>query len=196
MAQDLRTLCEAIIARPNALTQLRDFLARRILQPPGSRVLGCVLQLAGHEDHAQFWWQFAAGAGDPAAAYCLYLHHISLGEEGQAHWWLQWWHEQAGNTVPPVTDPVEDDWAVTDHEMAAALRILDRLKKGREAPPATRAVIDYVAQAVEFTDDPDIDLPLPEPDFADRIEDLTTTITTPSSSRFSDRALLPARLRS
>ncbi|MGW7658106.1 hypothetical protein ACWGJ7_40520, partial [Streptomyces tendae] len=40
MAQDLHTLCEAIIARPDALTQLRDFLTRRILEPPGSRVLG------------------------------------------------------------------------------------------------------------------------------------------------------------
>ncbi|MEU2210320.1 hypothetical protein AB0B95_14005 [Streptomyces hygroscopicus] len=195
MAQDLHTLCEAIIARPDALTQLRDFLTRRILEPPGSRVLGCVLQLAGHEDHAQFWWQFAAGAGDPAAAYCLYLHHMALNEEGQAHAWLEWWHQQAGNDVPPVTDTVED-WATTDHEMAAALRILHGLKRGQEVPPATTAVIDYVARAVDFTDDPDIDLPLPEPDFADRIEDLTTARTTAAPSPPPDRAVLPERPRS
>ncbi|OPF73166.1 hypothetical protein VT50_0228925 [Streptomyces antioxidans] len=204
MAQDLHTLCEAIIARPNALTQLRDFLTRRILEPPGSRVLGCVLQLAGHEDHAQFWWQFAAGAGDPAAAYCLYLHHMALGEGGQAHAWLEWWHEQAGNDIPPVTDTVEG-WTATDHEMAAALRILHGLKRGREVPPATRAVIHYVAEAVDFTDDPDIDLPLPEPGFADRIEDLTTTRTakaakttgaTADAAPPSGRAVLPERPRS
>ncbi|WP_413100336.1 hypothetical protein [Streptomyces sp. Inha503] len=198
MAQDLHTLCEAIIARPDALTQLRDFLTRRILEPPGSRVLGCVLQLAGHEDHAQFWWQFAAGAGDPAAAYCLYLHHMALGEDGQAHAWLEWWHEQAGNDIPPVTDTVED-WTATDHEMAAALRILHGLKRGQEVPPATRAVIHYVAEAVDFTDDPDIDLPLPEPGFADRIEDLTTTKSTKTTTETvpsPDRAVLPERPRS
>ncbi|MBO3676991.1 hypothetical protein [Streptomyces sp. NEAU-YJ-81] len=195
MAQDLHTLCEAIIARPDALTQLRDFLTRRILEPPGSRVLGCVLQLAGHEDHAQFWWQFAAGAGDPAAAYCLYLHHMALGEDGQAHAWLEWWHEQAGNEIPPVTDTVED-WAATDHEMAAALRILHGLKREQEVPPATTAVIHYVARAVDFTDDPDIDLPLPEPGFADRIEDLTTTVTTTATAPSPDRAVLPERPRS
>ncbi|MEV6129449.1 hypothetical protein AB0M05_21895 [Streptomyces violaceusniger] len=195
MAQDLHTLCEAIIARPDALTQLRDFLTRRILEPPGSRVLGCVLQLAGHEDHAQFWWQFAAGAGDPAAAYCLYLHHMALGEDGQAHAWLEWWHEQAGNEIPPVTDTVED-WAATDHEMAAALRILHGLKREQEVPPATTAVIHYVARAVDFTDDPDIDLPLPEPGFADRIEDLTTTETTTATAPSPDRAVLPERPRS
>ncbi|MCG0290510.1 hypothetical protein [Streptomyces sp. PSAA01] len=195
MAQDLHTLCEAIIARPDALTQLRDFLTRRILEPPGSRVLGCVLQLAGHEDHAQFWWQFAAGAGDPAAAYCLYLHHMALGEDGQAHAWLEWWHEQAGHDIPPVTDTVED-WAATDHEMAAALRILHGLKREQEVPPATTAVIHYVARAVDFTDDPDIDLPLPEPGFADRIEDLTATETTTAGAPSPDRAVLPERPRS
>ncbi|AEM86080.1 hypothetical protein [Streptomyces violaceusniger] len=195
MAQDLHTLCEAIIARPDALTQLRDFLTRRILEPPGSRVLGCVLQLAGHEDHAQFWWQFAAGAGDPAAAYCLYLHHMALGEDGQAHAWLEWWHEQAGNDIPPVTDTVED-WAATDHEMAAALRILHGLKREQEVPPATTAVIHYVARAVDFTDDPDIDLPLPEPGFADRIEDLTAAETTTATVPSPDRAVLPERPRS
>ncbi|ATL81804.1 hypothetical protein SMALA_1570 [Streptomyces malaysiensis subsp. malaysiensis] len=195
MAQDLHTLCEAIMARPDALTQLRDFLTRRILEPPGSRVLGCVLQLAGHEDHAQFWWQFAAGAGDPAAAYCLYLHHMALGEDGQAHAWLEWWHEQAGNDIPPVTDTVED-WAATDHEMAAALRILHGLKRGQEVPPATTAVIHYVARAVDFIDDPDIDLPLPEPGFADRIEDLTTTKAAAASAPPADRAVLPERPRS
>ncbi|MCQ8831591.1 hypothetical protein [Streptomyces malaysiensis] len=195
MAQDLHTLCEAIMARPDALTQLRDFLTRRILEPPGSRVLGCVLQLAGHEDHAQFWWQFAAGAGDPAAAYCLYLHHMALGEDGQAHAWLEWWHEQAGNDIPPVTDTVED-WAATDHEMAAALRILHGLKRGQEVPPATTAVIHYVARAVDFIDDPDIDLPLPEPGFADRIEDLTTTKAAAASAPPAGRAVLPERPRS
>ncbi|MGW3570458.1 hypothetical protein ACWDSL_42450 [Streptomyces sp. NPDC000941] len=190
MARDLRTLCEAIIGRDGALAQLQEVITHRILEPPGARALGCVLQLAGHEDSAQFWWQFASGAGDPAAAYCLYLHHMALGEEAQAHWWLAWWHEQAGGVVPPVTDS-EEESATTDHEMAIALRILRGLKKGHAAPAATTAVINYVSQAVDFIDD--LDLPLPEPDFADRIEDLTATQAVTSSTAPSDRALLPER---
>ncbi|MER7787827.1 hypothetical protein [Streptomyces sp. NPDC097640] len=190
MARDLRTLCEAIIGRDGALAQLQEVITHRILEPPGARVLGCVLQLAGHEDSAQFWWQFAGGAGDPAAAYCLYLHHMALGEEAQAHWWLAWWHEQAGRGIPPVTDP-EKESATTDHEMAIALRILRGLKKGTVAPAATTAVIEYVAQAVDFIDD--LDLPLPEPEFADRIEDLTATETVTLSAAPPGRALLPER---
>ncbi|OMI34067.1 hypothetical protein [Streptomyces sparsogenes] len=190
MARDLRTLCEAIIGRDGALAQLQEVITHRILEPTGARVLGCVLQLAGHEDSAQFWWQFAGGAGDPAAAYCLYLHHMALGEEAQAHWWLAWWHEQAGGGVPPVIDP-EKESATTDHEMAIALRVLRGLKKGTVAPAATTAVIEYVAQAVDFIDD--LDLPLPEPEFADRIEDLTATETATSSAAPSGKALLPER---
>ncbi|MDW6062655.1 hypothetical protein SAZ11_37295 [Streptomyces sp. FXJ1.4098] len=190
MARDLRTLCEAIIGRDGALAQLQEVITHRILEPPGARVLGCVLQLAGHDDSAQFWWQFASGAGDPAAAYCLYLHHMALGEEAQAHWWLDWWHEQAGGAIPPVTDPVAE-LATTDHEMSIALRILCGLKKGTVAPAATTAVINYVAQAVDFIDD--LDLPLPEPEFADRIEDLTATETVTSSAAPSGKALLPER---
>ncbi|MFH9125735.1 hypothetical protein [Streptomyces globisporus] len=57
---------------------------------PGARVLGCILQLAESEESARFWWQYAAGAGDPAASSCLYLHHRALGEHAPA----RWWHDQ------------------------------------------------------------------------------------------------------
>ncbi|TGA84897.1 hypothetical protein, partial [Streptomyces palmae] len=172
MSRDLRTLCEAIIARPDALALLRELLTRRLLEPPGARVLGCVLHLASHTDSAQFWWQFAAGAGDPAAAYCLYLHHMAMGEDAVAHGWLNWWHEVACTRVPPVLDPLHED-AETDHEMAIAIRVLRALGKERDLPPAARAVLAYVPQAVDFVDDLELDLPLPEPDFAGRIESLT-----------------------
>ncbi|MFH8369238.1 hypothetical protein [Streptomyces sp. NPDC018031] len=171
MASDLHTLCEAIIARPGALTLLQDLFARRILEPPGARVLGCVLRLASHPDCAQFWWQFAAGAGDPAAAYCLYLHHMALGEDAQAHGWLNWWHEEACAQAPPVTDPLHED-APTDHEMAIALRVLRGFNKGRDLSPSVQAVLAYVPQAVDYRDDLELDLPLPEPGFAARIEHL------------------------
>ncbi|WP_406011821.1 hypothetical protein OG520_01125 [Streptomyces sp. NBC_00984] len=43
-----------------------------------------MLYLADHPEGAMFWWQLAAGAGHQAAAYCLCLHHLSLGEPDEA----------------------------------------------------------------------------------------------------------------
>ncbi|MFC9431412.1 hypothetical protein [Streptomyces sp. NPDC056987] len=59
----------------------------------GAQVFACMLHLAGHPESAQFWWQLAAGAGSRAAAYCLYLRHLALGETREATHWLhqlQW----------------------------------------------------------------------------------------------------------
>lgn len=60
-------------------------------------VLACVLQLTDTDDGARFWWQYAVGAGQAAAAYCLYLHHLSLGEDDTA----QWWHRRTDEVQPP-----------------------------------------------------------------------------------------------
>ncbi|MBL1093138.1 MULTISPECIES: hypothetical protein [Streptomyces] len=43
------------------------------LDVDGAQVFACMLSLADHPESAQFWWQFAAGAGNRAAAYCLHL---------------------------------------------------------------------------------------------------------------------------
>ncbi|NUK85751.1 hypothetical protein [Streptomyces lunaelactis] len=51
------------------------------------------LNLAGCREAAQFWWQFAAGAGNPTAAYCLYLLHLGRGERRDAEHWA----DQAAN---------------------------------------------------------------------------------------------------
>ncbi|WP_051853338.1 hypothetical protein [Streptomyces aureocirculatus] len=96
-ARDLRSLCEAVVTA-RALASLRDFLTRVLPEPPGARVLGCILQLNGAEDSARFWWQYAAGAGDVAASYCLHLHHLSLGERGEAVWWQR---QTPGDPGPP-----------------------------------------------------------------------------------------------
>ncbi|MFE5842066.1 hypothetical protein ACFQ7N_10505 [Streptomyces niveus] len=53
----------------------------------GPLVFGCLLHLTGHPESAQFWWQLAAGAGNRLAAYCLHLHHLSLGETKEARHW-------------------------------------------------------------------------------------------------------------
>ncbi|MCX4792083.1 hypothetical protein OG369_40295 [Streptomyces sp. NBC_01221] len=50
----------------------------------GAQVFACALYLADHPESALFWWQLAAGAGHGAAAYCLYLRHLGLGESREA----------------------------------------------------------------------------------------------------------------
>ncbi|MFF5338515.1 hypothetical protein [Streptomyces sp. NPDC013181] len=53
----------------------------------GVQVFACMLYLAHHPESARFWWRFAAGAGSSGAAYCLYLDHLALGDEGEAKFW-------------------------------------------------------------------------------------------------------------
>ncbi|MGY0055119.1 hypothetical protein ACWY4P_00765 [Streptomyces sp. LZ34] len=47
-----------------------------------------MLYLTGHPESAEFWWKLAAGAGHRAAAYCLHLRHVELGEDREAQHWL------------------------------------------------------------------------------------------------------------
>ncbi|MEV2228250.1 hypothetical protein AB0H69_06665 [Streptomyces phaeochromogenes] len=173
-ADDLQTLCETVITHTGALTDLRIFLARALPEPSGARVLGCMLQLSEREESARFWWQYAAGAGDPAASYCLYLHHRALGEHGAADWW---------HTQHAQTDVVVDDETGPEVEITTTLRILRALKPDDSpVPEPVNAVLHYVPVAVAFVDD-DLDLPLPDPDFTDRIRALTArTSTAPASS--------------
>ncbi|NUK54495.1 hypothetical protein HRW23_35140 [Streptomyces lunaelactis] len=65
----------------------------RRIDPDGALQFACLLNLAGCREAAQFWWQFAAGAGNPTAAYCLYLLHLGRGERRDAEHWA----DQAAN---------------------------------------------------------------------------------------------------
>ncbi|MEV1009288.1 hypothetical protein [Streptomyces sp. NPDC049881] len=162
----LATLCRTVAERDGALQHMAAFLGGRVPQPEGARVLGCVLQLAGREDSARFWWQFAAGAGDAAAAYCLYLHHLALGEE----WEAELWRRQADPDRPP--HPLHDGEAGDGSDPALVLRVLALLHGDHGyLTDTTAAVVHYIPQAVQFVDE--IELPLPGPDFARRIEELT-----------------------
>ena len=178
-ADDLQTLCETVITHTGALTDLRIFLARALPEPSGARVLGCMLQLSEREESARFWWQYAAGAGDPAASYCLYLHHRALGEHGAADWW---------HTQHTQTDGVADAEAGPEVEITTTLRILRALKPDDSpVPEPVNAVLHYVPVAVAFVDD-DLDLPLPDPDFTDRIRALTALTATATSTASASSA--------
>ncbi|MFJ7777082.1 IclR family transcriptional regulator C-terminal domain-containing protein [Streptomyces yangpuensis] len=59
-------------------------------------LFGCLLHLADRTEGAQFWFQYAAGAGSQTAARCLYLHHLARAEVATA----QFWKRQA-HVLPP-----------------------------------------------------------------------------------------------
>ncbi|MFB7260736.1 hypothetical protein ACFCXH_01025 [Streptomyces nojiriensis] len=172
-ARYLLTLCETVVAR-TAAEALQDFLTNKIPGPPGARVLGCILQLADAADSARFWWQYAAGAGDDAASYCLYLHHLALGEAEAAAWWR---HQTQVDTDPaPETTPLSSDRGRIrnlDSSTTTVLRVLGKLHHEAAHPRSelTDAVIDYVPAAVAAGQlgNPDIDIPLPADDFAGNI---------------------------
>ncbi|WP_327686260.1 hypothetical protein [Streptomyces sp. NBC_00467] len=154
-------------------------------------ILACVLQLADTDDGARFWWQYAAGAGQPAAAYCLYLHHLALGERDTANWWHQQTddvHTPAApseNDTPQLSEPAAS-WHPAGRQVTAAstttmLRVLRHLAKSTTRPysAAVTQLMAYIPTAVAtgYLRQPESELPMPGPDFADRISTLLNTTT-------------------
>ncbi|MFJ5035703.1 hypothetical protein ACIQB5_48715 [Streptomyces sp. NPDC088560] len=54
----------------------------------GALHFGCLLNLATKPEGAQWWWQYAAGAGNATAAYCLHLLHLRRGDLRDAEHWM------------------------------------------------------------------------------------------------------------
>ncbi|MFF3489192.1 hypothetical protein ACFYXC_39030 [Streptomyces sp. NPDC002701] len=174
-AQSLAALCEAVVSHCTA-DQLADFLTDQVPQPRAAWILGCVLQLAGAADGARFWWQYAAGADDAPASYCLYLQHLARGDIHAA----ALWQAQAGAYVPEDNeiDAQEDAPAhrmmTADTSFATVLRILSHLTLAtpRAYTPVAQAVIEFVDTAVALGYDrhPDFELPVPGTHFAEQLE--------------------------
>jgi hypothetical protein len=169
---DLMTLCEAVVVHTAAVS-LRNFDTEYLPAPRGAKVLGCILQLADDEDGARFWWQYAAGAGDDTASYCLYLHHLSLGETDLATWWRNQTRIDTDPSPEKATVLFASEAVTTDASTPTVLRVLGRLlsRADRTRSAFVNAVMEYVpsAVAVGYVDNPDFEIPLPGPDFADTI---------------------------
>lgn len=199
--QDLLALCEALVSRTPA-SALSGFVTEQLPDPDGARVLGCILQLAESEDGARSWWQYASGAGDKAASYCLYLHHLSLGENDAAAWWFEQTQTDSCPTpIPPTKSSTPSDkkeqgsWTVPetvwniDTSTPTVLRVFRQLihRSGRRRSDVVDALMQYLPTAVAVGyvhDEPDVDLPLPGPDFAEQIGIL---VAAASSLNFGDK---------
>ncbi|MFF4384582.1 hypothetical protein [Kitasatospora sp. NPDC001547] len=107
--RDLRTLATCIINEYDAPDLLDGLLVNAPdIEPKGGLVFAALLYLSGHPLLAQFWFQFAAGAGESNAAYALYLHHASLGELRDAeHWYHQTAQlmDQSDRSLPTAPPP-------------------------------------------------------------------------------------------
>ncbi|MGW0285595.1 hypothetical protein ACWDXT_21120 [Streptomyces sp. NPDC003236] len=55
----------------------------------GAHIFACMLYRAQHSESAQFWWEFTAGAGNSASAFCLHLLHHGRGESAEAEHWRE-----------------------------------------------------------------------------------------------------------
>ncbi|MET8976835.1 hypothetical protein ABZX85_14570 [Streptomyces sp. NPDC004539] len=171
-ARALDTLCEAALLHCT-LDRLTDFVTDQLPEPPVAWTLGCALHLAGLESGARFWWQYAAGAGDPAAAHSLHLHHLAHGDPHAAAFWRAQACDDEGGDLPAA-----------DTDTATVLRVLSSLTE--QAPPRPHtpvavAVIDFVRRAVAIGYDrhPGFEIPLPGPDFAVHLEIIAAATSAP-----------------
>ncbi|MFI6698885.1 hypothetical protein ACIBJC_07860 [Streptomyces sp. NPDC050509] len=100
---DLHALSARALHGIDAAGQLARLANTRRIEPDGALHFACLLNLAGWHEGAQFWWQFAAGAGNSTAAHCLHLLHLARGERRDAaHWADQAADLEAGRTLPPA----------------------------------------------------------------------------------------------
>ncbi|MEU3634527.1 hypothetical protein [Streptomyces fradiae] len=195
-AEDLRALCETLVTHTPA-NAVAAFLTDQVPEPRSALVLACVLQLTDTDDGARFWWQYAAGAGQPAAAYCLYLHHLALGETHTA----RWWHKQTNDVTPqhtpaPTTLHRDGKPLVLRHDEASTttmLRILRRLATHTTRPRSAvvTELMHYMptAVAIGYLREPESELPLPGPHFACKIR----TLLEAAADRPGTTSGLPAR---
>ncbi|MFF8882108.1 DUF6207 family protein [Streptomyces flaveolus] len=185
-ATHLRALCEVAATHATA-PQITDFITEQLPSPQGAWVLGCLLHLAGTEDGARYWWQYAAGAGDRGASYCLALHHQAHGDDHAATFWL----DQADRHAPDVPEEPEAS-------TATVLRIVAQMTADSERTysDTTLAVMTYATAAVTagYRKHPDIEIPAPGPYFAETLQIILAAITTPQHDRPSSTSgSLPAR---
>ncbi|MFD9813471.1 hypothetical protein [Streptomyces sp. NPDC059080] len=152
---DLRALCTQALHRSDAADLLAKLANSRRIDPDGALHFGCLLHLAGCPEGAQFWWQFAAGAGNAAAAHCLHLLHLTRGElRDAAHWADQAAALAGGPTV---------------------------LSRSRTAPPPDarqpRAALRAVVGLLTVGEDDEFGrVPHPDPCLADRLRELADAL--------------------
>ncbi|MEU5161212.1 hypothetical protein AB0G74_16620 [Streptomyces sp. NPDC020875] len=172
-AHDLRALCQGIIHDADAARRIARFDTTR--DPGGALAFACLLVLAGIEEGAQFWWQFAAGAGNPSAAVCLYLLHLRRGDIKDAEFWVR--QSAALDNEPCQYRPVTHQLLKPNYLLVNVTIRMDVAIPEHSAAIPEKAVRD----AIQSLDVGQIDglgpVPQPSPRLAHQLQDLIASST-------------------
>ncbi len=160
--RQLDLISAQVLNTPQAATWLSRLDNTRHIEPEGALVFACLLHLAGREDGAQFWWQFAAGSGSHAAATCLSFHH----RRNAAFRDADYWHEQAERLLAkpaernPMTTQAAGQPLLPDHIAQELLAQCERGVRPR-LPAELEEVIDQLV--IEYDDADFGGIPQPSP---------------------------------
>ncbi|MFI5689952.1 hypothetical protein [Streptomyces sp. NPDC051636] len=153
--RDLQAASLIMLLSPKADRHLAAFIDCHYAHLAGARTFGCLLYLCDYTDGARFWWQFAAGAGDEAAEYCLFLNHAQHGESHDAE---HWGRQLARHGFAPEE--------LLGHRAAA--------------PVLTDDLSDCVAEHITERDHPDLGvIPFPRTPLIRHVRELATIPTGP-----------------
>jgi hypothetical protein len=84
---ELNLAAALVLQRPSAAASLAQSDTQPFPDPGAALVLACLMHLTHRRYAARFWWKYAAGGGNPTAAYCLYLAHRAAAEFHEAEHW-------------------------------------------------------------------------------------------------------------
>ncbi|MEU2357905.1 hypothetical protein ABZ599_33850 [Streptomyces misionensis] len=126
----------------------------------GAHVFACMLYRADHSESAQFWWQFTAGAGNSASAFCLHLLHHGRGETTEAEHWR--------DLLLSVVD-LDDDPSVEQTFVNAVGHFAAYTRRHRPPTPVTPA-LDAEVRRLATRDDADRLVTRPDADLARRLQ--------------------------
>ncbi|MGW2883064.1 hypothetical protein ACWDBP_44275 [Streptomyces sp. NPDC001233] len=160
-AMDLHVLSSFVIHDHEASFYVSRLVNDRRIEPDGALIFACLLDLAQHEEGAQFWWQFAAGAGSATSAYCLYLMHLRRGELRDAEHWARQ-IEQLDDEPDQYRPRIEE------------LKVWRSKPHDRDLPQPRTALRSAVNDFDTTCDDDYGQVPQPDPALVERLEYLAT----------------------
>ncbi|MFJ4790821.1 hypothetical protein [Streptomyces sp. NPDC088794] len=122
----LKALSCGLLSRSEASSHVAR-IVEDLSDVEGALYFGCLLSLAQEDEGAMWWWQFAAGAGDATAAYCLYLEHLRRGELRDAEHWMGQALKADARIDIDFSPPASEFHPPRPH-LAAAREAVDRVK--------------------------------------------------------------------
>lgn len=151
-AHELALATALVLGTPQAARSLDLLVNSDRIHPDGALVFAGLLYLTDREDAAQFWWQFAAGAGNGTAAYCLHLHHLTLGETRDAAYWRGQAAHLAANPRPRPRRPLHSSRPLLPDDVRRD--ILARCHQGLhpKLPAELEAVVNQLVVAADDED--------------------------------------------